>query len=214
MIVRDNLGFIIQHPRGYLEGGDSSRSTGLMSMSGSEIDSLLLPDLEKDGLLTRHPEYNPNSFTRDQLLPVIAGLYVSSQTSVAKRVFWSHAKRGFFCQNSHDIYGNKKGPFQRDILNPAHIGALAIAARIYPLYLLAPIAWVFLFFDIVWHSVYSYREQNQIISLVRVYGKFWTKLYTKINKKWVGGTNSYWSGWRDQKEIGEKIVESIKDYVR
>lgn len=60
MIVRDNLGVIVQHRRKepeYKDGGDSARSTGLMALTGSKEDIKILHHFEiGHGLLNRHPK--------------------------------------------------------------------------------------------------------------------------------------------------------------
>ena len=142
-IVRDSNGIVVQHDPNdpnYMDGGDSARVTGLLSLVGNDKDRLLCSFfVNSNNLGVRHPwqsrnnNDNPNNFTRDQLICLMAGLNKSALGLVAaKDLFYSHAKRLFFCQNTHDQQGNKKPWYKsRDPLHPGHIGLMIQAAQIY-----------------------------------------------------------------------------------
>ena len=214
MLKRDNLGIIVQHSHdpSYSDGGDSSNRTALLALSGSKIDSFVLPLFVQDGLGRRHPSQapydDPRSWTRDQLIPTIAAL---AGTKQAKDLFWSHAKRLFICQNSHNIELIPKKWYQRDILSPSHVGHLILSARIYQLYSILPIYYLFLLLDLVWNTkAQPKEEQNQFISMLVIAGKPWLKLYKKMHPSYQDNLYSYWCGWRDQKEIADAIISKVE----
>lgn len=108
MDYRDRYGLLVDETK---DGGDSAHFAGLAAIFGSCEP---LDEYEVfDGILARHPydypQNNYNNFTADQLCPLVAGLHTQKQLDVSKRVFWSHAKRGFFCQNiDRDMVGSRK----------------------------------------------------------------------------------------------------------
>jgi hypothetical protein len=214
MIVRDQWGIIIQHPVSKSSGGDSARSTGLMALFGSTEDLNLIKEFEVpkgSGLLTRHPwDYTDDCFTRDQALPLIAGLWAAKEFEITKRVFWSHAKRGFFCQNYRTQFTRvNKGFFGRDPLSPSHIGHLILCAKMYWLYPILPFCYLWLFFDILWATkVKPDMEQNQLISMLVVYDMLW--LWAWLHPAWQKPILSYWCGWRDQCQIAEFMIKGIE----
>lgn len=227
MIKRDKYDIICQHsPYNdlYMDAGDSARATGMMSMTGSEIDKSLLKLFEiSPGIFCRHPYAvlykNPNNFTRDQLVQFIAGADKANLSDLSKRVFWTHAKRGFFCQNSHDLNGNKKPWYKsRDPLMLSHVGQLIISARIYFLYPLLVFCGIWLLLDIIFSSLQDVNtENNQIIALCSVYNKWFLKLYCFLDKKWEDKLMVYWGTnsekFRYQPEIGEFIIKYIKESI-
>lgn len=209
--MRDGLEIVIQHPRHKDEGGDSSRTTGMMALFGSVKDKCVLHLFEPngDGILVRHPShYDHKCFTRDQLLPFVAGLWSACKTDIARRVFWSHAKRFFFCQNTHDQFTRKRKTLIGDPLTPDHIGHLILCANLWPLYPFLLISYPWLILNIFWHTkIDSKHEQNQTIAMAWVAGLI--GLWAKWHPNWKGSINNYWSGWRDQKEIADIIIRYI-----
>ena len=142
----------------------------------------------------------------------MAGLNKSTLGLVAaKDLFYSHAKRLFFCQNTHDQQGNKKPWYKsRDPLHPGHIGFMIQAAQIYWLYPLLPICWLFVLLELLVNVyVTPDRESNQTIALLAISGPAFLKLYTKLHKDWRKPIIEYWSGWRDQKEIANALIYYI-----
>jgi len=224
MVIRDDLGIILQHPIDANSGGDSSRTTGLMSLFGSTIDQQIVHLFEvpnKSGLLTRHPShYSNNCFTRDQAICLLAGIWKSGNYQLARRVFWSHAKRGFFCQNYMEQFANaktrvreNKGFFGRDPLSPSHIGYLIICARLWFLYPFLLIAFPWFLIDLWYFTRIAPRqEQNQIVCMAKVYGCL--KLWAKWHPNWEGSFLSYFGGWRDQIEIAFFINRAISEELK
>lgn len=229
MIKRDNYGIVCQHSpydENYIDGGDSSRAEGMLAMTGSAQDLHLLPQFEvlSTGMFHRHPNQphycDSNNFTRDQLVQLYAGLNKLEDKSIARRGFWSHAKRLFFCQNTHDLQGNLKPWYKsRDPLPASNIGQMIIASRYYLLYPLLPFCILFLFLEILFHSVMPInKENNQIIALCDVYGKWILKLYCFLDRKWEDKLIEYWGltskDFRYQPEIGNMITAYIENRIK
>lgn len=92
------------HSQDYM---DSCVRMGIMSMTKSTYtNTTLINNYELNGYGVRCPVPedgkpcdNPNNFTRDQLLLLLAGLKAQGNVKAIRRLFWSHAKRLFFCQN-------------------------------------------------------------------------------------------------------------------
>jgi hypothetical protein len=133
----------------------------------------------------------------------------------AKRIFWSRFRSGFLCQNTHTIDLKPKPWYNRDILTPSHIGHLIKIAKIYWLYPFLLVSYSWLLFDILWSTkVKPDDESNQIIALCAVAGDWALKLYCWLHPNWTGPLYSYWSGWRDQREIAVAIDIYIKVRVK
>ena len=230
MIVRDTyIEAVIQHPvfDEKSAAGDSARTTGMLALFGSELDQLIQLDFEEpsnSGLLTRHPIwYDDSCFTRDQLIPFVCSLTKRDYyKSFIRRIFWSHAKRLFFCQNYMTQFPDpktgervNKGFFGRDPLSPSHIGMLILASKLYIFYpfLLLAIPWFYL--DLFYFTKVAPRqEQNQIIAMSMVYGKI--ELWTKWHPNWKQSILDYWAApfsWRDQIEVGQIIIEGIEKEI-
>ncbi|PWU21883.1 MAG: hypothetical protein C5B49_01910 [Bdellovibrio sp.] len=159
------------------------------------------PDLSQyeiqPGLLCRHPKQdastsNPWNYTRDQLLPMIAGLHKQGHIDVVRRVFWSHAKRCFFCQNFEEgLPGTtKRFPDFADPLAPNHIGALILAGNFWYLYWFLPIACLFLVLDLF---IRNHNEQNQTVAVCYLYGQWAMRLYRWARPDWVRLNQVYWN---------------------
>jgi hypothetical protein len=115
MIYLDEGGFPVDRTG---DGGDSAMRAGILgllqkstSVQKNQIPPLPIELYESNGLCVRCPSKeqepwnSPHNFSRDQLIPLVAGL----SPSAARRVFWSHAKRLFFCQNiERDVPGSVK----------------------------------------------------------------------------------------------------------
>lgn len=147
----------------------------------------------------------------------ISALWASSfsvDKDLAKRVFWSHFKRGFFCQNSHTLEGVKKQWWDRDPLSPSHITALILAAEMKWFYWFVPVGWVWSLGDLWWNTKKRpWEEQNQFIAMASILGGWLLTAYTVMHPDWEKAVRKYWSGWRDQAEIGEAIIRYVNGRV-
>ena len=219
MIKRDENGIIVQHsaldPR-YADGGDSAMRTGLMALVDSPMDMHRVLNFEiLPGLAVRHPSQspwnNPNNFTRDQLIPLMAGAKNSGYINMNKRLFKACIKRGFRAQNTeYDVPGSvKKFPSGADILAPSDMWFLSICASssksMVLLFSLCGLPWFIL--TLLWSTrIKPDDEQNQIICQCIILGPLTTRIYIKLHPNYKKSVMNYWSGWRDQPEIGQALI--------
>lgn len=115
MIYRNSKGY----PESRDDGMDSAVRIGILNLAEdcSQDDKIRIQNYEiGNGQCVRcpvdPPSDNPNNFTRDQLMVLVAGLYKRGYTTILRRIFFAHQKRAFFCQNSErDKPGSTKYPF-------------------------------------------------------------------------------------------------------
>lgn len=212
MIIRDAHNIIVQ--RSWWsnqidtpdDGGDSARSTGIMALAGSYTDAILLPlFVLDDGRVVRHP-YDPKwsdpaLTSRDQLIPVLAGLHAIKRYDLARKVFKAYAKRLFF--------------INWDVLFIASIWHMVLCGRAYWLYFLGAIGYPYLFLSVLFYCwIRPWSEQNQFISMLYVAGRPWLWIYAKLHPDYKKAIRDYWSGWRRLEEIGELMIEKIENKLK
>ncbi len=229
MIKRDGLGIVVQHnPQNpnYADGGDSASREAILALSGSMIDSLTLHRFEigTSGLLVRHPtQYpwnNPLNFTRDQLIPYTAALHnngwaSASHTYIAERVFNNLVVRGLFpillFANNVERDAPGSGPKVPDPLDPAHCLHLAMVSRKKWAILLAyPLGLPWFLLSLLVNRFTPEAEQNALIAMVLTHGTWAVKLYKWSMPDWKDRVLQYWTGWRDQAEIGAAIITKLE----
>lgn len=195
--------------------GDSARLAGLMAIVGHAN----APDLSNylvtvDGktMAVRHPKEfpsnYPNNFTRDQLIPLVAGLSSQKKYEEAAKLYYAAILRGFRAQNTeHDVPGSVKTfPNGADLLSPFHMLVLAKAANKNTFF------WGILGYpnaaiDVIYNSIVTpTREPNQLISALYVLGPSWIKFYKYITPQWKDAIRNYWSGWRDESDFAEYLI--------
>lgn len=210
---------MIYRHRGYLSDStydlmDSAMRAGIKTVFSNEPE--YVENYEDNGILVRgpnqYPASNSRNFTRDQLIPLVAAFHFTGNHAIARRVFYSHMRRAFFCQNfERDIEGSTKYPWPHKItvgdpkdvgtwrafdfadpLMPHHIFMLAIAGRVYWAYAIMPIAFIFLALSILFVSRDIDEEQNQMLCLLKVYGEPWISFYKIMNPTWAEQTDRYW----------------------
>ena len=68
-----------------------------------------------------------------------------------------------------------------------------------------------LLLDIVFNAIFTpTRESNQLIAQLSVVSPIWTKLYKAITPKWRQAIRDYWSGWRQEPELAERLVAKLE----
>lgn len=245
-IFKDELGFLVSDE--VHDGGDSARAHGLMAIFGGDFTCsyLLKHFVTKDGYGVRHPTMTPwsnkNNFTRDQLLLLFQGLAKMGDTKRCKQLFWTHAKRLFWCQNiERDYPGTRKSLFPqyykkgqrfdditiikkdgwvfrpnfRDPLFANHIYLMSKSCGYnFFCFLLSPFAFPLLFLSLVFNSRKLNAEQNQLQGMVEGYGPFWVRLYVKFNPMWEAQTYFYWAKERNFVEMSNLIIDGIRKYLR
>lgn len=185
---------------------DSARLAGLMAI----VNHPQTPDLSYyviSGEAVRHPTSPSNNVTRDQLMPLVAGLYKQGHKTYAELLYLAcNRKFGWGrAQNTHDIFGEQK-PFWRgrDILTPAHMLVMAKACgKKGP-----KIGYLFVLLDIIWASyIKKHDENNQLISMLFVLGPNWLKLYKLLaGKNYEIAIRNYWENWRNEPELAQMLI--------
>lgn len=223
MIVVDEFNFIGQHKRSdpkYLDFGDSSNRTAIMYVCDRSFFAPLEKLVDDEGLCSRHHKYpwaTKKNFSRDQVVPFMLGMKAYGErtgaTYITKKIFWSHAKRLFLCQNTYRNDGT--GPKFPDILAPDHILHLILCARVWPFYIWGLIGYPWLIASIYWSTrVKPEAEQNQIICQVLAAGKPFLKLYLKWHPDFKKNLRNYWGGWRDQIEMADVMIDYIEEAAK
>lgn len=120
------------------DGGDSARSSGVFSClkpPGVPGDPKIA-NYHRGYKFVRHPYQetwnNPNNFTRDQLICLIAGLasYSRGYINLLRGGFWAHAKRCFFCQNiERDKRGSRKHLWPHEFYRDSRPSSLTVLKR-------------------------------------------------------------------------------------
>lgn len=212
------------------DGGDSANRAGLLALFGSPEP---LGDYEASpGRLVRHPLdepwNNPGNFSRDQLLPFIAGAARQKKFALIRRVFWAHVRRLGFAQNfERDAAGTRKFPWPHrfvndhgrpehrwfdfaDPLSPSDLYHFVRAGRLWFFYPLAFIAWPILVLELVGHGLFNRsNDEGQMIAKAVVAGPFFVWLYKKVTPNWRERLRAYWTIARDQSEITDLIVRHL-----
>lgn len=202
MIVRENL-LIVQHDKlssDYRDGGDSSRATGIMALFGSALDQYVIArHWVIHGFIRNYYQSiwnNPKDFSRDQLIPLVAGMKKCGKHSIVLYEFWRRRYWFGLCPNG-------------DLLGPEFYLHMILCGKVWPLYWLIPILYPFQIIHILWMTrVMSEHEQNQTICLAKISGLLW--LWKICHPDWKQSLKNYWGGWRDQMEIAEFIINGIE----
>jgi hypothetical protein len=191
----------------YLDFGDASRSTGILSLFGSAIDmNLCRIHYYGNGKFYRQPEQTPwnntDNFSRDQLVPLIGGLWRAGEKQILREALFFRLKRSLF-----GLIGLEQN---FDILAPNHLFMLILAARFRLLYFLGPIGYFFHFLNMIWSCfIKPWDEQNQFICECMVFGT--AKIYKKLHPDYKKAIMNYWGGFpfRDQPELGKQIINNL-----
>lgn len=155
------------------------------------------------------PADNPNNFSRDQLMLLVAGLHAQKKFYLAECLYDAAKARGYRAQNTeHDYPGTtKKFPDGPDILFPSAVNHLKLASQLSGSFL----GYVNLTLDILINAAFTpTREPNQLIAMCVVAGPKWVAFYKKVTPKWRTAIREYWSGWRGEPEIAEMFIQFLE----
>lgn len=207
MLPRE-CGLIVQHDIYNMakpfDGGDSSRSTGVMACFGSWVDRKnVAKHYIGEGLMVRNPfqvkwaDYR--NFSRDQTIPLVSAMYICRDDKFLREIFWASAKRGFLCQNY-------------DLMTPTLIWQLIYGGGIWWLYWFFPIAFVWHVLEMLWYScVRPYAEVNQFICQCKCFGT--TPIFAKLHPNWQKAIKDYWCEgagyWRDMQEVSMQVIDNF-----
>lgn len=207
MIVRDRWNIICQHYKDDtpIDGGDSASRTGIMALCGSKIDVENLEAFfvwEENGWkIVRNPSQpkwnDPKLTSRDQLVCFAAGCFFANNSAKVRAKSFPYVYR--FNINS-------------DVLAPDVKLHLNLCASIVPWWSLFGYLWLRM--AILWACfVRPEDELNQILCQAIVAGKKYVRMITILHPNWIKNVQDYWGGWRDQEEIGEALIQKVKEYL-
>lgn len=206
------------------DGGDSANRTGLYKTFKPESAFNMKLFVNKSGACVRHPAKvpwnNPKNFSRDQLIPTVTGLYFQKEYGLIRKIFLKHMFRFFFCQNfERDVIGSTKYPWPHTFINDAgiketryfdfadplnidDIWLMIYCGRIYPLWILAPIGYLWFAISLVLFCKFDKKQdEGQILCKCKVFGDLAIKYYRKYRANWAMKLFTYWEKDRDQGEI-------------
>lgn len=203
MIQRDEHNIICQFQQDSdgstrLDGGDSLNRTSMMAISGSEEDLKLLPlFITSDGLLCRHPFQTQwagsHLSSRDQVVcalmtgkfPEQAKHYV--ETGWVNGDFLDWGVRWAICE----VYGFEK-PFWVMRLGPTNLKL-----------------------SMFWNTkIDPDHEQNQFVCICIALGKEYCRELIERHPDIEKNIMEYFSGWRNQPEIGHLFVKKLKETAK
>lgn len=195
---------------------DSARLAGLVELFGSDhIDLMAYIRYDDEGRLVamRHPREMPSNnwknFTRDQLMCLAAGLKKQNREGTVRKLYYEAVRRGYRAQNTEADYPGtlKKFPNGADLLTPSHMNHLRICSGEKPTLL----GRLWLTIDILFNGYISPKtEPNQLICMCVVAGEKYVRLWKKVNPYWKGAIIDYWCGWRGEKELALRMIESLE----
>lgn len=180
---------------GSTDGQDSARLAGLMAVFNHPQE--LQPEMMEEYFdmisytlgaynYLRHPvEGNKYPFSRDQASCLFAGLRSVNRESFV--VPYYKPKNDF-------ISPSVRGHFKR---------CAGFKTRWYER------AWLYL--DVIYSAwVDPLAESNQLICMLMVANPKYLRLWCKLNKKWELSITTYWNTWRNEPELAELMISTIK----
>lgn len=213
------------------DGGDSAMRAGISSAFGVEFLSKPWAYVNDQGICVRHPVQkpwdNPNNFSRDQLICLVFGLKREGRLTSLNAIFWSHAKRLFFCQNiDRDRRFSRKHPYPhsyeengkivrklfdyRDPLLPHDVWYLIKCAEIKWLYPFAVIGIPSFIIALFIHTRSKWNEDNQIICQCFANGSWAVKLFKWLKPNWKNSVAHYWLS-RNEPYFSEIIIRKTEN---
>jgi hypothetical protein len=225
----DSYGLVVEQSG---SGGDSSHYSGLYVVATGSLDINLNKLVLPSGYAVRHPgdglvdwHSNPGNFSRDQLMPLVAGLYRQGRGDLVKQLAKQHAKRAFFAQNiDRDVPNSPKRPYPhyfvnkdgvtefswfnyRDPLLPHHIHALLKGAGYRFHFLLYPISFITYILEGLSLRAGPNYDVGTFFSTGYVLG--YGKLFKTLLPDWRFRLNQFLLGWRQGQIIHEPLIETI-----
>ena len=203
-------------PAGATDWMDSAHLAGMMALvkhPAMSSDLIRKYVVYVDGQLkgVRCPEdasglcpANPNNFTRDQLIPLVAGLYKMGRQDEVKALLRLAIDSHYRAQNiEKDVPGSvKRFPDGADILLPSHINHLRICSGIKPKLL----GKFILCLQVVINGIFTpMSEPNNLIAMCYVAGPSYIKFLKLTNPNINKAVEEYWSGWRGESELASSI---------
>jgi len=201
---------------------DSARLAGLMVLIGFKsegIDLMKYIKYDQDGRVVamRHPTEVPSNnhknFTRDQLLPLVAGLKKQGHAGTVRKLYYAAKERCYRAQNTEADHDGtlKKFPNGADLLTPDVMNHLRICGDLEPKLL----GKLFLKASMYVSAKYTpLREPNQLWATLIMAGDDYVRQYKKMNPQWKRAIRKYWSeedgAWRGEPELAEHFINYLE----
>lgn len=187
---------------------DSARLAGIMEIVQYPKTFNIWQYVDINGQLCRHPMYHePKDFSRDQLLPLAAGLY-SKRFQVVDKPYVLNTV-------DHKWWLAPNG----DFMSPSHRNHIALCACDEREGAMEPnrFGYLWLRLDILWNAyVQPLSEPNQLIAMMIMAGPQYVRLWKKHNKKWDLAIRQYWSegagAWREERDLAAWMIDFIESY--
>ena len=174
---------------------DSSRLAGMMALC--EWPGFKMPNYFLNDQVVRCPVSDIEgdqcrvhlNISRDQLVPLVAGYaYQNIPISLNFR---------FFTPN-----GDFLSPSQRDHFRRCQGRKSTWLGRL----------WLRL--DILFSAyVMPLAEPNQLIAMLIIAGPEYVQMWTRHNEQWQESIRKYWSGWRGESELAERLIRYLSCFA-
>lgn len=194
------------------DGGDSAFSTGLMAFTGSEQDIALMPKFIKNGKVVRHPyqtintgrapHNDPAATSRDQVLAFFSGLRLQKRNEQNAVVFDACLEYA------------KSWRINTDICSPSNKLYLYKLAQKAPPFWLVPLGLLNHNIDFsVSMNFNPDHEMTQSTAINTIMGKDWLDALYRSHPDLFENLREYFSGWRKRAEIGERMINVVKEIL-
>lgn len=200
-MIFDRLG--LPRDNGATDMLDSARLAGIMEVVQYPKSVNIWAYVDELGRFTRHPDYkNTKDFSRDQLVPLVAGMYAKRFQVTGNYVINTVDHDWWFAPND-------------DFLSPSvrnHIALCACDGRAGSLQV-SRLGYFWLKLDILWNAYISpLDEPNQLICMIVRAGPEYVRMWLKHNKSWREAITTYWTGWRGENELAVRIIDFLNAY--
>lgn len=140
---------------------------------------------------------NPVTFSRDQMIPLIAGYFIQQNWNGRNKIDQSIKFHRGLCPNL-------------DILSPSQRGHVNICME-------RSLTWLqdkWIYLDIFYSAwVQPMAEPNQLIAMLLVRDRKYIKLWCKLNKNWIQAIEEYWytgaGHWRKEMDIAARLIRQV-----
>lgn len=183
-MIYDELG--LPKVTGATDLQDSAHAAGMLTLFnyGPKIPLELYVDLNKKSYV-RHPKEAHYDFSRDQSIPLVAGLYKQNLEHLVDRAF---------------ITG-------KDIITPDVQGHLKRCKSLKANWIQD--AW--LKAAILWHAKRTpLDEPNNVIAMSMVAGLDYVRFWKKHNYTWRTSIFNYWGGWRGEQGFAIHLIDQLE----
>lgn len=226
-MLRTDDRYLVVCPSG--DGGDSAHFTGLHIIATNEATFRSLFFI-KNGQVVRHPAQipwnNPANATRDQIMPVCAGLARTGAIHSLRKILWRRCLAFGFAQNfDRDCVGTRKFPWPHfakrcrgesrwvwfdfaDPMFPHYLFAMAVGARLKPRWLFRALAAPTFVLDCLTYRWSDNDDQGALIASADLLG--FIPLFRRLNPNWEEKCLKYFNS-RGLDELGSKLVKFIRE---